>query len=537
MPNKLLDNVRLEKPNYSTFDLSHDLKLSAKMGKLIPIMCQETLPGDIWRVQSESMFRMMPMIAPIMHQLGITTHSFYIPNRILWPNWNDFISGGETEGAITPAFPTINMTAPYEHNVQPSELADYLGLPVGVEINDEVNALPFAAYQRLWYEFYRDQNLEQGDIIELVDGVQGPDNTPELLKLRDRSWEHDYFTSCLPFAQKGDPVLFPLDINDAPVKLDPLPGSIGPQKWVSGSGVEYNPAASPGGYFIEAAGSGGDGGKSHLINSSGVDQGRSWLDPNGTYVIDGDDIVTNTTINDLRTAMALQKWLEINARAGSRINETLLAHFGVRSSDSRLQRPEYLGGSHSTMAISEVLQTSSTDGTSPQANMAGHGISVAGGKDFKFRCEEHGFIITVLSIIPKTAYYQGMPRFMRKFDRLAYYWPSFAHLGEESVKNEEVYWNKADGENDETFGYLPRYSDYRFANSRVAGQMRTSLEFWHAGRKFSARPVLNREFVTANPTKRYFAVEDPDEDEIVAHIFHKVFAIRPIPLSGEPGGI
>lgn len=535
----VFSKIRLKKPQYSRFDLSYDHKLSLKMGYLIPVHLQEAIPGDRYRMSSQAMFRMMPLVAPIMHKVDVFMHFFFVPNRLVWPNWEKYITGGEDPNVV-PAFPLMNFqngTVGLYDQPYPSSLANYLGLPafrVGGDIDYStgsplVSAIPFAGYQRIWHEFYRDQNLIPGDPIELTDGVQNPTQHNALCKLQKRAWEHDYFTACLPFAQKGDAVTIPLDMVSknptqgglSQVLLEPNPPSA--QTFVDQS---LNPINT--GQPIEANAANAS------LESTGL---TGFIDPNGSYGIDPLDLEGVATLNDLRTAGALQRWFEKNARAGTRYIETLLAHFNKRVKDYRLQRPEYLGGSKASMAISEVLQTSSTDATTPQGNMAGHGISVSEGRDFSYSCDEHGYIFGLLSVRPRTAYMQGQPRHFSKVnDRTEFYWPDFAHLGEQAVLNQEIY--VSDNVNNAlTFGYIPRYSEYRYNPSRVSGQMATTLDTWHMARLFATPPLLNQSFVEMDPTKRIFAVTDPDEDEIVAHIYHMIEAVRPMPAYGDPGMI
>lgn len=527
----IFEKIKVQQPGHSTFDMSYDNKLSLKMGKLVPVHLQEVLPGDHFRMSSEAMFRMMPMIAPIMHKVDIYFHSFFVPNRILWPNWERFITGGQP-GSPEPAPPTM------EHSqVDPSSLADYLGLPTSNGLIMEVSALPFAAYHRIWHEFYRDQNLQDVPPIVLQDGQLGTGTADwlELNKLRDRAWEHDYFTSALPFAQKGNAVELPVDFSNMSIQHRPISQTVSqftpvirnaagsPVVGNLGSGLPHDPILS-----TNQFGSFGPGNAANNANTPAS------YDPQGTLIATG---TAGTTINDLRSAYSLQRWLEKAARGGSRYIEQMKIMFGVTSSDKRLDRPEYLGGSKANMAISEVLQTSATDqAVSPQGNMAGHGISVSAGSDYSYSCEEHGYIMTILSIRPKTSYYQGLARHFWKRDRMEYYWPDFAMLGEQAIKNGEIFFT-GQPRDAETFGYIPRYSEYRYNSARVAGQMQTTLEFWHMARKFDAitPPELNEDFITCDPTKRIFAVTDPNEDEIVAHIYHKIMARRPVPLYGTPG--
>lgn len=506
------------------------------MGELVPVNCMECIPGDRISISSEAMFRMMPMISPIMHKVDVTIHHFFVPNRIIWPGWENFISPS-TSTMIPPTMPYLDLTGAY-NTVLPSSISDYLGLPLGnyEAITDQpISALPHMAFQRIWAEYYRPQDIVEIEDVNstysCINGEQDSAKMAILMQKRYRAWEHDYFTSALPWAQKGDAVELPIDIvGDVDVVLN-VTGAGG--KWVKGvdgsSMIDAYPIqglAGPGGpTFSQAA------------FDDGIDTPAVY-DPAGSLIVDGEDFATTITINDLRTAYALQNWLEKNARAGTRYQETILAHFGVRSSDKRIQRPEYIGGSKASMAISEVLQTSATESETPQGNMAGHGISITAGVNNSYFVEEHGYMMSILSIRPKTAYMQGLPRHFQKMTRDAIYWPDFAFLGEQEIFNKELMFNFDEPEvNNETFGYIPRYTEYRYLPSRAAGQMRTTLDFWHMARKFDDQPALNANFINCDATKRIFAVEDPEQDEIVAHVYHKIIARRPLPLWGNPGGL
>lgn len=531
----VFDTVAVDKPKYSTFDLSFDHKLSTVMGRLTPVYLQECLPGDKFHISSEAMFRMMPMVAPIMHKVDITFHHFFCPNRILWENWETYITGGEQKMAPAdiPAHPVISPSQQVNPFVEASSLANYLGVPVWGSALDpfvkEINALPFAAYQRIYKEYYRDQNMEAETDSELIDGLQNLTEARELFKIRNRAWEHDYFTSALPYAQKGDAVNLPLEFADVPVKWQ-----------LSANQQSLLRDANTGALIV--------GGATYTVPAvptavagvlEGYDAGgptgtQVQYDPDGSLYVDGDEFKTTTTINDLRTAWALQQWLEKNMRSGSRYRESLEAHFDVKSRDARLDRPEYIGGSKGTVSMAEVLQTSSTDGTSPQGSMAGHGVSVFGSETSHYKCDEHGWIITICSIMPKTAYYQGLPRMFDKKDRTEYAWPDFATLGEQEIRNYELYFDETDLLNEDSFGYIPRYAEYRYNSSRVSGQMSTTLDHWHMARKFGARPTLSKEFIISDPTTRIFADTEPEDDSLVGHVFMKVAATRPLPMFGIP---
>lgn len=504
----IFTEVQQSAPPSNQFDLSHDVKMSLDMGFLVPVACMEVLPGDQWKVSSNIMARMAPMIAPVMHKVDLDLQHFFVPNRLTWDGWEKFITTGTPDGT-TPAHPYFSNFP----NTTTGVLGDYLGLPINPSL-DKISALPFAAYQMIYNEYYRDQNLTAEIPYKCVDGNNNANLLP-LSALRTRAWQHDYFTSALPFAQKGNPVSLPLGTS-APVKYQAN----------NGDGVTIRNAATTA--FIVGTGLSSNA-NAHL--SSNTTTGPNFtIDPNGSLYADL-TAASAVTINALRWAVRLQEFLERNARGGTRYIEHILSHFGVRSSDKRLQRPEFLGGSRQHMVISEVLQNSETT-TTPQGTMAGHGISVGGGKNFSYFAEEHGIIISVVSVRPKTAYQQGLPRMWSRFDPLKYAFPTFANLGEQEILNRELYYSN-DGANDNTFGYTPRYSEYKYQDSRVAGDFRTTLAFWHMGRIFSARPALNNSFIQADPTKRIFAVQSTTHS-LYMHILHTIKVRRRLPKFGIP---
>lgn len=519
---KIFDKVKVSAPGSNAFDLNHQRKLTCDMGKLIPILVQEALPGDRARVESEIFIRLAPMLAPIMHHVHVYTHYFFVPNRLIWEEWSDFITGGK-DGNSAPVPPRIltPTTMISGDNYSFNSLWDYFGLPIlqaGMTPVDQqqVSALPFRAYQLIYDEYYRNQNLEDSLQISKASGTVSGAELTKILTLRDKGWEKDYFTSALPFAQRGPEVLIPID---------------GEVEYSDTSQVVTDNLATTGTKTFDAT-------------FNGI-TGRGDLEETGTsnkLRIENIAGVTNATgtIADLRKATKLQEFFELLARGGSRLTEVIRAVFGVTSSDARLQRPEYLGGGKSPVVISEVLSTYQDPDAMgvPQGNMAGHGYSTGTTNGFKYEAEEHGFFIGIMSIIPRTGYAsQGIERMWSRADRFDYYWPQFAHIGEQAILNKEVYWDHnypSTGANpNDTFGYIPRYAEYKFQNSTVHGYFRSQDAYWHMDRIFAESPSLNKDFVMAEPTKRIFAVET-DPNVLYCQIFNRCKFIRLMPYYGTP---
>lgn len=507
---KIFDSVRSSRPKMSAFDLSREQKLSCNFGELIPTYLEEIVPGDQFRVNTECMVRLAPMIAPVMHRVNVFMHYFYVPNRLIWSQWEDFITGGE-DGTTKPTMPI--MPANFPATQAKTRLADYLGLPTVPNTDTaaaEISELPFRAYQLIWNEYYRDQNLE--DEVDIF-------SQSAVVEMQRRAFEKDYFTSALPFPQRGPEVGIPIDYN---------------YKDTSEVYRTSDGAAPPGGREIAT--------HSAQAGQLTYEDGGTWT--NKVRIENLEDESISASINELRKSNALQRWLEKSARGGSRYIETILNHFGVKSSDARLQRPEYLGGGKQPITISEVLNTTGTT-DAPQGAMSGHGISVGQTNTFQSQFEEHGFVMGILSVLPRTSYQQGISRMWSRTEKEDYYWPEFAHLGEQEVKNKEVYHDGdsttgGDAWNEGTFGYQQRYAEYKYAPSTVHGDFRNNLDFWHMGRIFNSQPSLNKDFVkypsaTAGnpPDERVFAVQD-GTDKLWIQMYHDVKARRPMPYFADP---
>lgn len=485
---KIFESVQGKRPQYSAFDLSHERKMSMEMGILTPCYYQEILPGDHFKVKTETLLRMAPMIAPIMHRVNLYVHYFFVPNRIIWSQWPDFITGGQN-GLATPTMPTLESDTSDAWNA--GSLADYIGLPSagGDDTNTiVVSALPFRAYQNIWQEYFRDETT----VFEL--DVETATQT-QLTQLRRRSWEKDYFTSCLPWAQRGPEVAVPMEMTPEYASQSAAQQATGVVSVVSELlQTPTDPVAV-----------------------------ENLVDPQTDF---------NLNINDLRTSNALQRFLERNAVGGYRYIEQIRSHFGVRSSDARLQRPEYLGGGKQPVIISEVLNTSDT-ATAEQGAMSGHGITAGTTNSFKRKFEEHGCVMGIMSVIPKTAYQDGVPKQFQRFDKLDYFFPEFAHLGEQEVKVNELYHDYGtSGQGATTFGYQQRYAEYKYEPSTVHGDFRSNLDFWHLGRKFTAEPQLDSVFTNCTPSDRIFAA--PAARNLWVQVYNRVQARRLMPYFSNP---
>lgn len=503
MKKNLFNSVMVKTPNRNTFDLSHTVLMTGQMGNLMPTLVMEVVPGDHIKLACDHFIRLQPMVFPVMHRIDVYQHYFFVPNRLVWENWEDYITNQSTGG-----IPQIESNGAW--TAAQKKFGDYMGIPpFSAGTGQLINAIPFAAYQMIWNEYYRDQNLITEIDPQLADGTNA---LGIFATMRKRAWEHDYFTSALPTAQMGAVVDIPL--GEITLKTD-WDASSGPGAFLNILDIATD------GDIVQAVGDVG-------INPTipGAVQPAAY-DPRGTLEVGA------TTINDLRRAFKLQEWLELMMRGGKRYIEQMKAHFDIISSDKRLQRPEYITGTKSPIVISEVLQTSETDVTA-QGSMAGHGIAVGDGYTGRYFAEEHGYIIGVMSIIPKPMYMQGIAKHYLVTDPLEKLWPKFAHLGEQEITRAEIW--AYDAAPSTLFGYIPRYSEYRYMPSRVAGDFRTSLEDWHLGRIFGSVPALNQTFIEVDPaaTDRIFAVDTSTVDKLLINILHKIVAKRPLPMYGTP---
>ena len=518
----------------AVFDRSHGHKTAIPVGKLVPFFVDEVLPGDTFNLKTAVLARLSTPIVPFMDNLYLRTFYFFVPNRLVWDHW-EAMNGDQKSGPTA----STDYLVPQAtiNNLAIGTLGDYLGLPTGVAQNVKVSELPLRAISLIWNEWFRDENLQNSYNIdkttereydgdqaitgELVDNpLLYTSECPPIAK------PHGYFTSALPWPQKGPGVEVSLG-GSVPVTV-PTDQSI----FEVGSAV----SASDSHRLYVANGSPSRG--VFYIDGSGQTSGNLLNIKNGSLTVDLSS-ATPISINDLRQAFQIQKLYERDARGGTRYTEILRSHFGVVSPDARLQRPEYLGGGKSLINVNQVAQTSSTDESSgtPQGNLAAFAVGMDTRHAFTKSFVEHGWIIGFVAIQSDLTYQQGLPRMWSRKARFDYYWPVFAHLGEQAILNKEIYC-QGTAKDDEVFGYQERFAEYRYYPSMITGQLRstsaTPLDVWHLGEKFESLPALNAQFIQdATPIERVVAVTD--EPPVILDAWFKMKCVRPMPVYSTPG--
>lgn len=484
------------------FNLSYTKLLSCNMGSLIPVGLTEVLPGDTFQHSTSFLIRCAPLLAPVMHPVIVRSHHFFVPHRLIWEDWEDFITAGN-DGMDDSVPPTINFGS-----IVMGQLPDYYGLPTGSDL-PPVSALPFRGYSMIWNEFFRDQDLQ----AELVVSEASGDDTTTNTTLQNINWEKDYYTSSRPWEQKGPAITIPLG-TQAPVSGLGVADALGPA--VGGAG--YKDATGLGLNYPGVYNSNANTFSMRTKGASSTSQPDVYADLSNASAV---------TINLLREAFALQRFQEARARFGSRYVE-YLRYLGVQSSDARLQRPEYLGGGRQTIQFSEVLQTA--EGDSPVGEMRGHGIGAMRSNRYRRFFEEHGYIHSFISVRPKTIYMQGIHRHWSRATKEDFWQVELQHIGQQEVLRKEVYAAAADP--NAVFGFQDRYDEYRRNESSVAGEFRgTQLDYWHLGRNFATEPALNSDFVSCVPTERVFA--DQSQDVLYVMAKHHMIARRKLAASGS----
>ncbi len=491
----------------SAFNRSHGLKTAFDAGYLIPIYSDEALPGDTINLQAALFARLATPIHPVMDNMYLTTHFWAVPIRLIWDNWEKQCGAQDNPGDST-VFLEPQMVAPVTTGHQLSQLSDYLGIPPGVP-DFTHSSLWHRAYNLIWNEFYRAQDIQNSITVDTDDGPDVASDYP----IQRRGKRHDYFTSSLPWPQKGTTVPLPLGLK-AQVHHDATNGSdIGVYSTVN---MDY-----------------------HKMDAS-----AATLRASATTGVIGQSLyadlstATGTSINALRESFQIQRMYEMDARGGTRLPEILKSHFGVTSQDGRLQRPEFLGGGQQSITINSVPQTESSDATTAQGTLAAFGTSFGDSHRFVKSFTEHCILIGLVSARADLHYQQGLERQFSRRTRFDRYWPSFAHLGEQAILAKELFITANETNNDVVFGYIPRYDEYRYKQSRITSIFRSdatgTLDAWHLAEDLSAAPTLNPAWIQDNPpVDRVIAVDT--EPHFILDGWFTVKHVRPMPTYSIPG--
>lgn len=541
-----ISRVNKARPSKTAFNLSYRKAFTCDMGQLIPVLCDECVPGDHWTIGNEILVRFQPLVAPIMHEITVDTHYFFVPYRLLWEYWEDYITMGNLRSDGTPQYPLPKMDASVigsqinNTNIGLGSLWDFLGFPVQERTNTQnfTSALvptpvrfPFQAYNLVYNEYYRDQNLQNN--VSLLN-----------LKILNRNWRKDYFTCALPFQQKGYAPAFPVQ-----VQMSMIPGVINGNLVTSGGptgfagrsvGIDWSAQTLPTSNATVNVGT------PQVSDNIGV-TGFAFETTSGNPNVSAKAVTFN--VSDLRLAVQLQRFFERTARTGTRYTEFLRGVFGVSPRDDRLSRPEYIGGTKSPVIVSEVLQTSQTTSDSQLATMGGHGLSANGNFAGKYKVKEFGLIIGIMSVMPKPTYQDGINRQWMRTLPTDFYFPAFAHLSEQAIQGAEICHTLGTypSYDNSIFGYTGQYDEMRVKHDMVCSELRQlqysntiatvnkQLSYWLMTRKFlwDALPALNTNFITCVPPKDIYLV--PSRPGLVVNVSNLLKVSRPLPAIAEPG--
>lgn len=533
----------------SRFDRSSSYKTTFNVGQIIPFYVDEVLPGDTFSIDTSKVVRMQTLLTPVMDDIFLDTYYFFVPNRLTWSHWKQFM-GENTESAWIPSveYEVPQLTAP-EGGWNIGTIADYMGIPTGVS-GLSVSALPFRAYALIMNEWFRDENLSDPLNIPVTDAtVQGVNTGTFVTDVAKGGLPytaakyHDYFTSALPAPQKGPDVTIPVAeaatayVYPAATLNPNLQERFNTLRWSDSQGNPVTGAAQYDSYI--GISSGGYTFDRNLSSSLGTGSVKQIMPANLVADFSGTSQVA--TIRQLRLAFQIQKLYERDARGGTRYIEILKSHFGVTSPDARLQRPEYLGGNRIPININQVVQSSSTDASgTPQGNTAAYSLTSDNHSDFTKSFVEHGFLIGVMVARYRHTYQQGLERFWSRKDRFDYYFPVFANIGEQAIKNKEIYAQGTE-KDDEVFGYQEAWADYRYRPNRVTGEMRSaapqSLDVWHLGDDYESLPSLSDSWIRedSKTVNRVLAVSDNVSAQLFCDIYVRNLCTRPMPLYSIPG--
>lgn len=538
----------------SRFDRPSSVKTSFNVGNIVPFYVDEVLPGDTFNVRTSRVVRLQTLVTPVMDNIYLDTYYFFVPNRLVWQHWREFM-GENTESAWIPqteyAVPQIEAPSG-GWNV--GTIADYFGIPTGID-NISVSALPFRAYALIMNEWFRDQNLQDPLVVPVDDSTVTGVNTGTFVTdvakgglPYQAAKYHDYFTSALPSPQKGNDVMIPggTGANVPVYALPELHDSSNLNTTLAWYGTSGSSPYNTGYYATSISGNGGYGPVGPFTEETlpeGVPGDGTYgrmQTPANLWAV-GDSSLATATINQLRIAFQIQKLLERDARGGTRYIEILKSHFGVTSPDARLQRPEYLGGNRIPITINQVIQQSGTvEGSTPQGTTAAMSLTTDTHNDFTKSFVEHGFVIGVMVARYDHTYQQGIERFWSRKTRYEYYWPVFANIGEQAILNKEIY-AQGTAQDNEVFGYQEAWADYRYKPNRVTGEMRSqyaqSLDVWHLADDYSSLPYLSDEWIREDKSNvdRVLAVQSSVSNQMFADIFVMNRTTRPMPVYSVPG--